>query len=464
MAAFLCNYKWVIKMEKLFCGRLLTNHEVQRQLEAVESEQKEEYWNQLARIEGVIEEGDHYRCQRCGNTESFACIPHTTRHYCLNCLNLGRIVQGEYLYYSDNIVKWEPPGDVLTWQGTLSPEQTRASQELLNSLEDRRPHLVYAVTGAGKTEMIFAVIAHVLQQGGRVCVASPRVDVCLELFPRLQAAFAQVDIQLLYGGQSENYRWTPLVVATTHQLWRFANAFDLMIVDEVDAFPYVNDESLHFAVRRALRCEGGNLIFLTATPDKRLFLEMSTQQVTTTILPARYHGFALPEPQFVWLDDWRSALKHKKRSARLFKVLADFLAGEGVKLIFMPDIQLAEELHSLLANWWPQYSLECVHSQDSERKEKVHRLRNGELDGLVTTTILERGVTFTNCQVCVIGAEDITYTEAALVQISGRVGRKAEFPTGKLWYGHYGISRAMKKARTQIRDMNQLARERGLIQ
>ncbi|MCW6681555.1 DEAD/DEAH box helicase [Aerococcaceae bacterium NML160702] len=452
-------------MEKLLMGRLLTRHEVSRQLEGNQEENKTEtIRNRLKRIEGIIEQNGAYLCQRCGCTHDFAYIPHTERRYCLNCLNLGRVAQGEYLYYLEGHVEWTPPQEILTWHGTLSAEQSRASAELLTSLGDERPHLVYAVTGAGKTEMIFAVIAHVLQSGGRVCIASPRVDVCLELFPRLQAAFAQVEVQLLYGGQSERYNWTPLVVATTHQLWRFAQAFDLVIVDEVDAFPYVNDESLHFGVRRALCNEGGKLIFLTATPDKRLFLDMKTQKVTTTILPARYHGFALPEPQFVWLGNWRTALSKQQRSSRFFKVLADFLAGEGVKLIFMPDIRLAEELYALLASWWPQYRLACVHSQDEKRKEKVERLRVGELDGLISTTILERGVTFTNCQVCVIGAEDATYTESTLVQISGRVGRKADFPTGRLWYGHYGISRAMKEARQQIQQMNQRARERGLTQ
>ena len=35
----------------------------------------------------------------------------------------------------------------------------------------------------------------------------------------------------------------------------------------------------------------------------------------------------------------------------------------------------------------------AVYSEDPERKEKVTQLRNGEVPGLLTTTILERGVT-----------------------------------------------------------------------
>ena len=60
----------------------------------------------------------------------------------------------------------------------------------------RENRLVWAVTGAGKTEMLFAVLHQTLQEGGRIALASPRVDVCLELFPRIQAVFLMK--QLLY--------------------------------------------------------------------------------------------------------------------------------------------------------------------------------------------------------------------------------------------------------------------------
>ncbi|MFK4997169.1 hypothetical protein ACI2OX_04930 [Bacillus sp. N9] len=48
--------------------------------------------------------------------------------------------------------------------------------------------------------------------------------------------------------------------------------------------------------------------------------------------------------------------------------------------------------------------------------------------------MLERGVTFPNIDVAVIGAEDDIFTEAALVQISGRVGRSSEFPNGTITF------------------------------
>ena len=90
-------------------------------------------------------------------------------------------------------------------------------------------------------------------------------------------------------------------------------------------------------------------------------------------------------------------------------------------------------------------------------------LRQGELDLLVTTTILERGVTLPHCQVCILGADDELYTRASLMQMSGRVGRSADQPTGALWWLYQGQSLAMRQAIQQLGALNQTAQARGLL-
>lgn len=462
----------------LMQGRLLTEHEIahlmaQHQLDLPLELLK----NQLESQECISVEKGVLTCGRCHNQVSndFASLSNKNRQkasrqepqgfYCLNCLQMGRMIQGERLYFSSFTHKLQPlPNPVLTWQGTLSPEQARASQELIISLNDPdRPHAIIAVTGAGKTEMIFPVIGEVLEKGGRVAIASPRIDVCLELYPRLKQAFSRVPLLLLYGEADEPYRFTPLVICTTHQLLRFRHAFELLIVDEVDAFPYVGDASLHFAVKRAVKPSNSKLVYLTATPDRNISQSIQRGLITQTLLPARYHGFPLPEPQFKWVGDWSKAITNRQSRSLLLRLLKEFLALDGVKLIFMPKIKLAEALFEWLTMVLPEVRLACVHAKDPERKAKVQALRDGDYEALISTTILERGVTFTNCQVCIVGAEDTLYSTSALVQMSGRVGRKSEFPTGQLLYVHGGTSRSMKRARRQIQQMNLEARAKGLL-
>ncbi len=90
-------------------------------------------------------------------------------------------------------------------------------------------------------------------------------------------------------------------------------------------------------------------------------------------------------------------------------------------------------------------------------------MRNKEIPLLLTTTILERGVTIANLDVAVLGAEDRIFTESALVQIAGRVGRSSQYSTGNITFFHYGKTEAMVKAKRQMIQMNKEAKEKGLI-
>ena len=91
------------------------------------------------------------------------------------------------------------------------------------------------------------------------------------------------------------------------------------------------------------------------------------------------------------------------------------------------------------------------------------KLRHGEIQGLLTTTILERGVTIPKVNVAVVGAEEEIFTESALVQIAGRVGRSKEHPHGDCVFFHYGKTNAMLEAIQQIKQMNKEASKRGLL-
>ena len=99
-------------------------------------------------------------------------------------------------------------------------------------------------------------------------------------------------------------------------------------------------------------------------------------------------------------------------------------------------------------------TIASVHSEDPERKEKVVQLRNEQRKGLLTTTILERGITIKNVQVAVVGAESPIFTSSALIQISGRVGRNVHYPTGEIVFFHHGITVEMDAARKKIAEMN----------
>jgi competence protein ComFA len=129
--------------------------------------------------------------------------------------------------------------------------------------------------------------------------------------------------------------------------------------------------------------------------------------------------------------------------------------------MFFPHIPLMEKGLHILHQFDPM--IVAVHAEDPDRKEKVQRMRSKEIPILLTTTILERGVTFPNIDVAVVGSEDDIFTESALVQIAGRAGRSKDHPDGVVTFFHYGKTEAMQKAQKQIIAMNREGVKRGLI-
>ncbi|CYY22433.1 superfamily II DNA/RNA helicase [Streptococcus suis] len=231
-------------------------------------------------------------CFRCGTTfEEENKLPNDA-YYCRACLLLGRVRSDEKLYHFPQ--KDFPITKCLKWKGQLTDWQQRISDGLVANVENNRATLVHAVTGAGKTEMIYHTVASVIDKGGAVCLASPRIDVCIELYKRLQNDFS-VPISLLHG-ESEPYFRTPLVVATTHQLLKFYQAFDLVLIDEVDAFPYADNPMLYRAADNAVK-EAGVQVFLTATSTDELDKKVRTGKLSRLSLPRRFHGNPLVVPQ-----------------------------------------------------------------------------------------------------------------------------------------------------------------------
>ena len=157
------------------------------------------------------------------------------------------------------LIIWTGPKSIkinkhaLKWSGQYTELQQQAANETLASVKAKRSHLIHAVCGAGKTELLFPTVYDALKRGLRVCIATPRTDVVLELYPRFQQAFPETIIHALYGGALYQNGYAQFVIATTHQLYRFDKAFDVMIVDEADAFPYTFDETLQRAVGKAKR-------------------------------------------------------------------------------------------------------------------------------------------------------------------------------------------------------------------
>nr|WP_232524052.1 DEAD/DEAH box helicase [Bhargavaea sp. CC-171006] len=381
-----------------------------------------------------------FNCRKCGKV----C------RYCRHCLNMGRVAECDELIYWRGPDRLPAGSPTLTWEGRLTLLQERASVELEESLLSGRPHLLHAVCGAGKTEILFRPVHRLLSEGKRVCIATPRTDVVLELLPRFDKAIGGTVIHGLYGGSGHGEGLAGLVIATAHQLYRFREAFDAVIVDEADAFPYSFDKTLRLAVKKALKPRGV-LAVVTATPSPAILSEIG-REGGRSVIPVRFHGHPLPVPRTVPLFGYRKKISAGKMPDRLKAWTKERLRNKEPFLIFFPSVPLMEQCHPLFS----QLSAEigAVHASHPDRRSLVLALRGGRIPGLLTTTILERGITIPRLQIAVVGSENAVFDRSAIIQISGRAGRSPEYPDGDVVLFHHGITPEMDAAVREIRRLN----------
>lgn len=389
-------------------------------------------------------------CQRCGQVVIYR-LP-TGHKYCHSCIGLGRVSENDFLCRMSRVgdaVKNE--NHVLTWKGDLTDRQAKVSADLLHALQNNQDHLVHAVTGAGKTEMLFKAVEYFLQQGKYVALATPRLDVVNELYPRMCRAFANTKIGKYHGKMAQDPDNEPFIICTTHQLLKYYQAFDLIIIDEVDAFPYVNNPMLYYGAKNAIK-PTGQTFYLTATPSKDMLTKVKNGEMGYSLLQQRFHGGLLAVPEEYLF--WRKYISGESLHPFLIKVLNEIINSGKPLLVFVPRIAELGLYQTILQKKYSQLVIASVHSSDKNRQQKVEQFRNREISILLTTTILERGVTFPGVQVIVIAADDAIYTTAGLVQIAGRVGCAATDQVGRVIFCYHHYTKALKEAKKQIVEMN----------
>lgn len=397
-----------MKVNSNYLGRLFTEQEL--------SLEERQLAKQLL---SMRKEKEQLVCQRCGSRVEEEWHLPVGGFYCRECLIMKRVRNDEPLYYFPQ--EDFPRQDILKWSGQLTPFQEQVSMGLLQAVDKKEPSLVHAVTGAGKTEMIYQVVAKVINRGGAVCLASPRIDVCLELYKRLQSDFT-CKISLLHG-ESEPYFRTPL---------------------------------LYHAVNNCVK-ESGLKIFLTATSTDELDNKVKQGELKRLSLPRRFHGNPLVIPKPVWLSDFDKHLQKNRLVPKLRRYIEKQRETAYPLLIFASEIEKGERLKEILQRAFPNEKIGFVSSATEDRLQQVQAFRDRELTILISTTILERGVTFPYVDVFVVEANHQLFTKSSLIQIGGRVGRSMDRPTGQLIFFHDGINRSIKKAIKEVKEMNQEA-------
>lgn len=350
-------------------------------------------------------------CNRCGNKDPSYFYKGSKGYYCRKCIGFSRILIEEdiqpfdYEIYEDSFE--------YGFNYELTPKQKIASNRVKGALIRNQDVLLHCVCGAGKTEISIESISYYLSLGLKVAYAIARKEVVVELQKRFSSIFKKANVVGVYGNHHDELKGD-LIVCTCHQLYRYHKTFDLLVIDEVDAFPLKGNDTLMQICLRACR---GNIIFSTATVNKQLMDVLKNRNVETVELFTRPSNRPLCIPKLLYLT----------KPITLFYLFFLMRSMTNQCIIFVSSKKECITLKRLFRFF---FSCDYVYSDAENRNQVIHKFRNNEIQFLISTTVLERGVTFYNISVIILDFFQY-FDEGNLIQMLGRVGRSIKQDDGK---------------------------------
>lgn len=351
-------------------------------------------------------------CKRCGNKDPSYFYKGAKGYYCRKCIKFSRALLEEDIApmdyeISQNVEEYELKYD-------LTNSQKRASKQCVEALKTGDV-LLECVCGAGKTEIVIESISEYLSRGLKVAYAIARKEVVIELLARFKGIFKNAKVIGVYGGH-HNELIGDLIVCTTHQLFRYYNTFDLLILDEVDAFPLKGNKTL---MNISLNSCKGKIIFSTATVDNDLQNILKQRNYKTINLYTRPSGKPLIIPKVRYA--------HKYILYVYLYYVLHSMANQCI--IFVPSKNICRRLYKIFSHL---VSCTYVYADLENRKENIMSFKNKKYKFIFATTVLERGITIKDVNVVILNF-DSTFDEANLIQMLGRVGRGIENPYGEAY-------------------------------
>lgn len=318
----------------------------------------------------------------------------------------------------------------LPWQ--LTVDQKHAIREILDDMTraERMHRLLMGDVGTGKTVVALFAMLLALENGYQAALMAPTELLAEQHYQTLSRLVAPLGLvpELLLGrlgaadkraARSRLLDGTTQLVIGTHALVQDQVAFHrlgLVVIDEQHRFGVEQ--------RAALMQKGDapDVLLLSATPIPRSLALTRFGDLDVSILKTRPPGRGVV----------RTALRTPAHRRRVF----DFVHGEALAgrqaYVVLPvieeseraDVRAAETMATALTAQWPDVRVGLVHGRlkSPERDRVMRAFRDGAVQVLVATTVIEVGIDVPNATIMVIEHPE-RFGLAQLHQLRGRVGR-----------------------------------------
>ncbi len=322
---------------------------------------------------------------------------------------------------------------------TLTDAQQRVLNEIQQDLSQNEPmlRLIQGDVGSGKTILAAAAAVQSVESGLQAVLMVPTELLAEQHYRNLQNWLVNLDIPVyLLSGKlkasnkefviSQMISKDPYIAVGTHALFqddiKFGN-LGLVIIDEQHRFGV--HQRLSLIEKGNKRKRQPHQLIMTATPIPRTLAMTMFAELDISVLDE------LPPGRQPITTVVLSNLKRNEVIERISNVCKD---GQQVywvcTLIDDSDIsqfQAAVKTYEYLSEMLPTLSIGLIHGRlkGPEKDSVMNDFKNGKLDLLVATTVIEVGVDVPNASLMVIeNAERLGL--AQLHQLRGRVGRGTE--------------------------------------
>ena len=314
---------------------------------------------------------------------------------------------------------------------TLTEAQERSLNEILADM--RSPHhmnrLLQGDVGSGKTVVAGLAMYAAVTAGKQAALMVPTEILAEQHLQSLTSLFPSLKILLLTGSLKAAERRERLELIQTGQVDLIVGTHALIQegVHFHDLGLVIIDEQHRFGVaqRRILREKGQNpdVLMMTATPIPRTLAITAFGDMDVSIIDQ------MPAGRKEIITRW---VKHQQLNLVLDWLVKEIQKGSQAYVI-SPLIEESEALdlknaialeEELIAYFGDRARISLLHGKmKGEEKEAIMQaFKQGEIDLLVSTTVIEVGVNVPNATVMIIMDAD-RFGLSQLHQLRGRVGR-----------------------------------------
>jgi primosomal protein N' (replication factor Y) len=263
----------------------------------------------------------------------------------------------------------------------LTAEQSAAVAAIGGSAGRFAAHVLYGVTGSGKTEVYLRAIAAAIGGGGQALVLVPEIALTPQLVDRFRQRFGP-GVAVLHSGLTGADRrdaWRAahagrarIIIGTRSAVFTSLPDLKLIVVDEEHDGSYKQAEGLRYsardlAVRRAQRA-GVPILLGSATPSLETLENVAQGRYAKHVLPQR-PGAARP-PRLALVDLRRHAADQGLSQPAL-QAMTEHLAAGGQVIVFLNRRGFAPTLFCNTCGW----VMPCAHC---DARMTLHR-RAGEM-------------------------------------------------------------------------------------